>query len=102
MLKHNYFLQDFYHSSDILQFKAQHIAIACIELAIKVYGIPSQIIDYEIQPWYQVCIYILLLFWYLIVLISKNVFELVQIFFVLAIILPKKTLLYCLQNMSKN
>lgn len=47
------FLHDFYHSSDILQFKAQHIAIACIELAIKVYGIPSQIIDYEIKSWYQ-------------------------------------------------
>uniref|UniRef100_A0A2S2NNL5 Cyclin-Q n=1 Tax=Schizaphis graminum TaxID=13262 RepID=A0A2S2NNL5_SCHGA len=47
------FLHDFYHSSDILKYKAQHIAIACIELAIKVYGIPSQIIDYEIQPWYQ-------------------------------------------------
>ncbi|VVC29922.1 Hypothetical protein CINCED_3A012261 [Cinara cedri] len=47
------FLHDFYHSSAILQYKPQHIAIACLELAIKVYGIPSQIIDYEKQPWYQ-------------------------------------------------
>ncbi|XP_025408836.1 cyclin-Q isoform X1 [Sipha flava] len=50
------FLHDFYHSSDILKYKPQHIAIACMELAIKVYGIPSQIIDYEVQPWYQALI----------------------------------------------
>jgi len=47
------FLHDFYHNSDILQYRPQHIAIACIELAINVYGIPSQIIDYDQQPWYQ-------------------------------------------------
>lgn len=54
-IKINYF-QDFHLSSSVLQFKPQHIAIACIELAIKVYGIPSPIIDYEKQPWYQVYI----------------------------------------------
>jgi hypothetical protein len=47
------FLHDFYHSSNILQYKPQHIAIGCMELAIKVYGIPSQIIDHQQQPWHQ-------------------------------------------------
>ncbi|XP_050441345.1 cyclin-Q [Adelges cooleyi] len=47
------FLHDFYHNSNLLLYKPQHIAIACLELAIKVYGIPSPIIDYEKQPWYQ-------------------------------------------------
>ncbi|KAG8227353.1 hypothetical protein J437_LFUL003342 [Ladona fulva] len=49
------FLQDFHHDSAILDYKPQHTAIACINLALQVYGVRVPIVD-EIEglEWFSV------------------------------------------------
>lgn len=59
-------LQDFHHSSAILDFPPDLVAIACINLALQVYGVVVPLMDEcDQQPWFNVswlcCISIYLL-----------------------------------------
>lgn len=50
------FLQDFHHSSIILNYKPSHIAICCLSLALQTYGVhvPSTDDNDESSIWYSV------------------------------------------------
>ncbi|CAH0773282.1 unnamed protein product [Bemisia tabaci] len=48
------FLQDFHHSSVVLYHKPQHIAVACLNLAMQVYGIQVPCTDETERTWYSV------------------------------------------------
>lgn len=50
------FLQDFHHDAAILDYSAQHIAVACISLALQCYGVRLPLTEdsEESAPWYSV------------------------------------------------
>lgn len=49
------FLQDFHHSSSILDYSPKLIAIACINLAFQVYGVVVPLMDEcDQHPWFNV------------------------------------------------
>lgn len=49
------FLQDFHHDSAILDYSAQHVAIACISLALQCYGVRLPLIEeHDDEAWYSV------------------------------------------------
>lgn len=50
------FLQDLHHDPAIIEMKPQHIAIACINLALQCYGAQVPLVDEEESvTWYSVC-----------------------------------------------
>ncbi|XP_046387981.1 cyclin-Q [Ischnura elegans] len=49
------FLQDFHHDPSILEYKPQHTAIACINMALQVYGVKMPVVDdLEGMDWFSV------------------------------------------------
>lgn len=50
------FLQDFHHSSIILNYKPEHVAICCLSLALQTYGVqvPSTDENDDTSTWYHV------------------------------------------------
>ncbi|RZC36599.1 cyclin-related protein FAM58A [Asbolus verrucosus] len=49
------FLQDFHHDPSILEYQPQHVAIACISLALQCYGVRLPLIeDKDDETWYSV------------------------------------------------
>lgn len=50
------FLQDFHHSSKILNHKATHIAVCCLSLALQTYGVQVPLTDEsdDQSQWYTV------------------------------------------------
>lgn len=49
------FLQDFHHDPSILDYSPQHIAIACISLALQCYGVQLPLIeDMDDEMWYSI------------------------------------------------
>ncbi|XP_060536020.1 cyclin-Q [Cylas formicarius] len=49
------FLQDFHHDPAILDYPAQHIAVACISLSLQCYGIQLPLMEEsDDEAWYQV------------------------------------------------
>jgi len=50
------FLQDLHHDPAIIEMKPQHIAIACINLALQCYGAQVPLVEEEESvTWYSVC-----------------------------------------------
>ena len=48
------FLQDFYHSPEILNFKPTHVAICCLSLALQIYGLQVPVrFDADPEQWYS-------------------------------------------------
>lgn len=49
------FLQDFHHDPSILEYTPQHVAIACISLAVQCYGVQLPLVDDgDEDVWYAV------------------------------------------------
>lgn len=50
------FLQDFHHDSAVLDYSPQHVAIACISLALQCYGVRLPLTEdsEDAAPWYSV------------------------------------------------
>ncbi|XP_045466558.1 cyclin-Q isoform X1 [Harmonia axyridis] len=48
------FLQDFHHDPSILEYEPQHIAIACISLALQVLGIRLPLIEENDETWFTI------------------------------------------------
>lgn len=46
-------LQDFYYSSNIIRYKADQVATACLVLTFQIYGIKIPLID-DLDNWYKI------------------------------------------------